>query len=178
MEIGEMIHKVGEKVWFRCFVDILEKKDEYIAFRINRDTSTLRAVDKNGKTLRLGSDKWELGEKTWIDNDLTYIFPYGEYIGYGILTDKNKRFISYYLNFQDQTTVKENLITTLDFELDFVVYDFEKRVFAWKDIPEFEKLRETGFFKGDIFNDFEYDEDEMFAKLEKYKSKLDYLSTL
>lgn len=178
MERGEMIHKVGNRVWFRCGVNILEKTDEYIAFKICRDTPTLRAADKKGNALRLGCDDWILQKKVWVNNNLTYLFPYSDYIGYGILTDEDNRFISYYLNFQDQTSVKGNTITTLDYELDFVVNDFEKREYVWKDISEFEKLRDMGFFKSSIFDDFEYDEKRMFSKLEKYKSKLDYLSTL
>ena len=178
METGEMLHKIDDKVWFSCAVMILEKTDEYIAFRICRDTPTMRAADKEGKVLRLGCDEWTLKEQQWRDNDLTYIFPYEDYIGYGILTNKEKGFISYYLNFQDKVKIEGNKIITLDFELDFVVTDFDKRIFAWKDVEEFEKLRKEKFFKTDHFDDFEYDEEEMFFKLEKYKRHLDRLSAI
>lgn len=174
MVVGELIHAVHDKVWFQCPVTILETTEQYLAFQIKAGTIVLRAADKAGNILKLGEQEWILKETLWRKNNLTYIVPFEGYIGYGILTDEKGSFVSYYLNFQDKLSLEGHKIKTLDFELDFVITDYEKKIYYWKDIKEFELLKSKHFFEPGVMENIQYDSEKMFFLLEKYKDKLDF----
>ena len=54
-----------------------------------------------------------ISKRVWKNNNLTYLVPYDEYIGYGVITDQHNTIGYYYLNFQDLIQVSKKVVNTL-----------------------------------------------------------------
>ncbi len=173
-----LIHYVNGRVWFLCPIVILNKTKEYIIFRICENVTVLRATDQEGNFAKMDAKNWVLRKMKWRDNNLTYLVPFNEYIGFGVLRDKNGIFKEYYLNYQTKMKTYNNIITMTDLEIDFVIKDFENKIYYWKDIDEFMRLSEMNIIPNNIIHKLSFNEKILFEKLSRYKSVLDNYSLI
>lgn len=178
MESMILTHTLKGRIWFMCPITLISKTTNYIAFRISVGSPVYRAVSSNGKNASLDATHWYLKKGDWKNNNLTYLVPYDEYVGYGVITDCHNNIGYYYLNFQDLIQVSKNVVNTLDFELDLVITDYEKQKYFWKDADQFHYLRSKHIFNSAAMENLKLDERELLESFEKYKADLDTFGTM
>ena len=167
------------KVWALRAVELVESSPDQIVVWCPRGSglalhesyfSDSKFFHKN--RWDIASNEWSLTAGTWQHTHVLTIKDPSKYYSIQYFWDaESSEFLFYYINFDLPYTKTSSGFSTLDLDLDLIVYS--NGSFEWKDEVDYKNAAHDGFIKEDWYTSIELAREEVISLVESMSEPLD-----